>query len=169
MADYHSPTIIQPSIPNTDMTPLERLILTNIFDFEPDGGALYLFTELGPSDTFELPTEEFRVAFAASADVPSRAYDHLRHTAANLAGTDGFAEIDVSAVSWNFILQDIVRRSRVLGYLYVLTAFTCTKMPPNGFGGMVVFVTADNVEGKSTFDILDEFIVKWEQGGASGV
>jgi hypothetical protein len=56
-----------------------------------------------------------------------------------------------------------------LGYLYVLTAFTCTKMRPDGFGGMVVFVTAENVEGKSTFEILDEFIVNWEQDGASGV
>jgi hypothetical protein len=151
------------------MTPLEQLVLTNIFDFEPHGDALYLFTELEPSDTFELPAEEFRVAFAASADVPSRAYDYLRHTVANLDAAVEFVEIDISGMSWNFILQDIIRRSQALGYLYVLTAFTCTKMRPDGFGGMVVFVTADNVEGKSTFEILDEFIVKWEQGGASGV
>lgn len=57
MADYHSPTIIQPSIPNVDMTPLERLVLTNIFDFEPHGDALYLFTELEPSDIFEIPAK----------------------------------------------------------------------------------------------------------------
>ena len=168
MADYHSPTIIQPSIPNADMTPLERLILTNIFDFEPDGDALYLFTELGPSDTFEFPAAEFRAAFAASADLPSRVCDYLQYTFANLDAAAEFVEVDISGMSWNFILQDIVRRSHTLGYLYVLTAFTCTKMRPDGFGGMVVFVTAENVEGKSTFDILDEFIVKWEQGGASG-
>ena len=169
MADYHSPTIVQPSIPNADMTPLERLILTNIFDFEPDSDALYLFTELGPSDMFELPAEEFRAAFTASADLPSRICDYLQYTFANLDAAAEFVEVDISALSWNFILQDIVRRSQVLGYLYVLTAFTCTKMRPDGFGGMVVFVTAENVEGKSTFEILDEFIVKWEHGGASGV
>ena len=169
MADYHSPTIIQPSIPNADITPLERLILTNIFDFEPDGDALYLFTELRPSDIFELPAEEFRTAFAASADQPSRVSDYLQYTLANLDAAAEFVEIDISGMSWNFILQDIVRRSRALGYLYVLTAFTCTKMRPDGFGGMVVFVTAETVEGKSTFEILDEFIVKWQQDGASGV
>lgn len=27
MADYHSPTVVQPNIPAADMTPLERLIL----------------------------------------------------------------------------------------------------------------------------------------------
>ena len=169
MADYHSPTIIQPSIPNVDMTPLERLILTNIFDFEPDGDALYLFTELRPSDIFELPAEEFRSAFAASADVPSRVCDYLRYTFTNLDAAAEFVEVDVSGMSWNFILQDIVRRSQALGYLYVLTAFTCTKMRPDGFGGMVVFVTAETVEGKSTFEVLDEFILKWQQDGASGV
>lgn len=169
MADYHSPTIVQPSIPNVDMTQLERLVLTHIFDFEPDGDALYLFTELGPSDIFELPAKEFHAAFAASAGVPSRVRDYLQYTFANLDTAAEFVEVDISGMSWNFILQDIVRRSRALGYLYVLTAFTCTKMRPDGFGGMVVFVTAENVEGKSTFEILDEFIVKWQQDGASGV
>ena len=32
MADYHTPTVVQQTIPNDDMTPLERLLLTNIFD-----------------------------------------------------------------------------------------------------------------------------------------
>jgi hypothetical protein len=27
MADYHSPTVVQPNIPAADITPLERLIL----------------------------------------------------------------------------------------------------------------------------------------------
>ena len=41
MADYHSPTVVQPTIPNADMTPLERLLLTRIFEAEPDGDGLY--------------------------------------------------------------------------------------------------------------------------------
>ena len=32
MADYHTPTVVPQTIPNDDMTPLERLLLTNIFD-----------------------------------------------------------------------------------------------------------------------------------------
>jgi hypothetical protein len=37
MADYYSPTVIQQTIPDADMTPLERLILSNIFDSEKAG------------------------------------------------------------------------------------------------------------------------------------
>ena len=36
MANYYSPTVIQPMIPNADMTPLELLMLSNIFDAEPN-------------------------------------------------------------------------------------------------------------------------------------
>lgn len=166
MADYHSPTIVQPSIPNADITPLERLVLGSVFDVESDGDALYFFTELGPRDTFELPVEEFRAAFSASAGVRSSAYDYLRHTMATLDATTEFTEIDFSGTSWNFIFQDIIQRSATLDYIYVLTAFTCTKMRPDGFGGMVVFVTANTVEGKSTFDILHEFITRLDGSGA---
>ena len=39
MADYYTPTVIQQTIPDTDMTPLERLLLSNIFEAERDGEA----------------------------------------------------------------------------------------------------------------------------------
>ena len=32
MADYYMPTVVQPTIPNVDMTALERLLLTHIFE-----------------------------------------------------------------------------------------------------------------------------------------
>jgi hypothetical protein len=34
MADYRSPTVVQQMIPVSDMTSLEHLLLTNIFDAE---------------------------------------------------------------------------------------------------------------------------------------
>jgi len=37
MADYFSPTVIQPTIPVTDITPLERLLLSHIFNAEGEG------------------------------------------------------------------------------------------------------------------------------------
>ena len=43
MASYFVPTVVQTTIPNTDMTPLERLVLSHIFDPEPDGDGLYFF------------------------------------------------------------------------------------------------------------------------------
>ena len=48
MADYHSPTVVQPAILNTDMTALERLLLTHIFESAPDGDGLYFFAETSP-------------------------------------------------------------------------------------------------------------------------
>ena len=37
MADYFTPTVIQPAIPVADITPLERLLLSHIFNAELDG------------------------------------------------------------------------------------------------------------------------------------
>jgi hypothetical protein len=50
MADYFSPTVIQQPIPIADMTPLERLVLSLIFDAELDGETLYFHTACGPSE-----------------------------------------------------------------------------------------------------------------------
>ena len=44
MANYLSPTVIQQPIPVADMTLLERLVLSLIFDAEPDGEAVYFHT-----------------------------------------------------------------------------------------------------------------------------
>ena len=37
MADYFTPTDIQQTIPEADMTPLERLLLSHVFEAERDG------------------------------------------------------------------------------------------------------------------------------------
>jgi hypothetical protein len=55
------------------------------------------------------------------------------------------------------MLQDIVRRSATISEIVVTTAFTCTKMRPDGFGGSVMLITADVIRYRSTTDILEEF------------
>jgi len=45
MADYHTPTVVQQTIPNDDMTPLERLLLTNIFDADDIDGEHYFYAK----------------------------------------------------------------------------------------------------------------------------
>ncbi len=72
MADYFSPTVVQPTIPNSDMTALERLLLTHIFESEPDGDGLYFFAETSPNNQIELPTETVRAALAAAGASPAR-------------------------------------------------------------------------------------------------
>jgi hypothetical protein len=53
---------------------------------------------------------------------------------------------------WESIFQDIVRRSARLRYVTAISAFTCSKMRPDGFGGMAVLITPSAVVGKSTSD-----------------
>jgi hypothetical protein len=168
MANYLSPTVIQQPIPVADMTPLERLVLSLIFDAELDGEAVYFHASLGPSDAVGLSIDDLRTAFDASAGVESTAatYTAERLAAAPVGGTE--IEIDFSGTSWEFIFQDIVRRSATLRYVTAVTSFTCSKMRPDGFGGMAVLITADAILGKSTNDILEDFLAENEGDAAGG-
>ena len=53
-----------------------------------------------------------------------------------------------------------MKRSKTLDYISVLTAFTCSRMRPDGFGGMATLITAEAVVGKSTNDILEELLAE---------
>jgi hypothetical protein len=46
MADYHSPTVVQPDIPVAAMTPLERRLLCELFEHEGNDQAVYFFARL---------------------------------------------------------------------------------------------------------------------------
>jgi hypothetical protein len=166
MANCLSPTVIQQPIPVADMTPLERLVLSLIFDAELDGEALYFHASLGPSDAIGLSIDDFRTAFDASAGVDSTAATYTAERLAAAPADDTEIEIDFSGTSWEFIFQDIVRRSATLRYVTAVTSFTCSKMRPDGFGGMAVLITADAILGKSTNDILEDFLA--ENDGSAG-
>ena len=56
------------------------------------------------------------------------------------------------------MFQDIVRRSHTLRYITAVSAFTCSKMRPDGWGGMAVLITPSEVMGKSTGDIIEDFL-----------
>ena len=167
MADYCTPTVVQPTIPYADMTPLEQLLLTQIFESEPGDDGLYFFAEIMPAEQIELPIEALRTALAASDGVASETatfvLDHLK----NIGEDDSDVEFDLSMTSWEFIFQDIVRRSATLDHVTVVSAFTCSRMRPDGFGGMAILITADAIMGKSTGDILADFLDQVEQGVAA--
>jgi hypothetical protein len=167
MANYLSLTVIQQPIPVADMTPLERLVLSLIFDAEPHGEALYFHASLGPSDGIGLSIDDLRTAFEASAGVNSTAAAYIAERLAVASVGDTEIEIDFSGTSWEFIFQDIVRRSATLRYVTAVTSFTCSKMRPDGFGGMAVLITADAILGKSTNDILEDFLAE-NDGNAEG-
>jgi len=158
MADYFTPTVIQPAIRAADVTPLERLLLSHIFNAEPQGEDLYFYADERPANTVWLDRAPLEAALAQSkghADSAAAAFviDQL----ARVPADDVEIELDVSTLFWESIFQDIVRRSPSLRYVTAVSAFTCSKMRPDGFGGMAVLITADAVMGKSTGDIIEDF------------
>lgn len=164
MADYFNPTVVRQIIPKADMTPLERLLLTQIFESEEDGDGLYLFSEAGPNDQFDIAAHALRAALAESAGVPSTAADYVVQRLKEFADGDTMVAIDFSITSWEPILQDIVRRSPTLYHITVVQSFTCSRMRPDGWGGMAILITAEAIRGKSTKNILDDFLAEHDAG-----
>jgi hypothetical protein len=161
MADYFSPTVIQPTIPLADMTPLERLLLSQIFfSAEPHGEGLYFFAEDRPADIVIVSRAKLAATLAASEAFASSLNAYVAERLADLPSNEDVIDLDLSDTSWEFIFQDIVRRSKTLRYVTAVSSFTCSKMRPDGFGGMAVLITATAVMGKSTNDILEDFLAE---------
>ena len=165
MADYFTPTVVQPTIPIADMTALERLLLTRIFEAEPDGAGRYIFAEEGPADTITVNRGELNAALADSQAADSTAKTYVAERLSQISADETIIDLDLSGTSWEFLFQDIVRRSPTLDNVTVISAFTCSKMRPDGFGGMAVLITADAIKGKSTNDLLEDFLAEAEPGG----
>jgi len=164
MADYYTPTVLQPSIPDVDMTPLERLLLSHIFDAECDGEDWHFFSEQGPADMLPIERTALDAALAASEGAGESAANKFvkEHLPNPQSGEPkpSHVDLDLSATSWEFIMQDIVKRSPTLRYVSAVSSFTCSRMRPDGFGGAVVVISADKIIGKSTSDLLEEFIAQ---------
>ena len=158
MTDYFTPTVIQPAIPAADITPLERLLLSHIFHARPDGDAFYFCADEGPADIIWLDRAPIEAALAQSKIIDSTAVTVVTEQLARLPADNAEIELDVSDSSWQSMFQDIVRRSHTLRYVTAVSAFTCSKMHPDGFGGMAVLITPSEVMGKSTSDIIEDFL-----------
>ncbi|MEW6453888.1 MAG: hypothetical protein AB1490_24830 [Pseudomonadota bacterium] len=162
MADYYTPTVLQPSIPDVDMTPLERLLLSHIFDAEHDGDDWYFFSEQGPADMLSIERTALEAALTASEGAGESAANTFvkEHLPDPQSGEllPSHLDLDLSTTSWEFIMQDIVKRSPTLRYVSAVSSFTCSRMRPDGFGGAVVVISVGEIIGKSTNDLLEEFI-----------
>jgi len=162
MADYHTPTVVPQTIPNDDMTPLERLLLTNIFDADDMNGEHYFYAEESPQTMHTLDKSGLDAAIAASQDPPSSALPVIQEQLSHCEPDQSTIYLDLSGFSWETIFQDIVRRSKKLEYVSVVSSFTCSKMEPTAFGGMAVVITGKAIRGKSTEDILEELLEEEE-------
>jgi hypothetical protein len=160
MSEYYQQTVIQQSIPHADMTPLERLLLCGIFEYEHDGDGFYFFAGESPSLVITATRGELNEALASLPDVESAAHLYVTEQLAAADAAVREIDLDLTGTSWEFFLQDIVKRSKTLKYITIATAFTCSRMRPDGFGGMAVLITPDAIVGKTTGDFLEDMIAE---------
>jgi hypothetical protein len=159
MADYYQQTVVQEIIPDSDLTPLERLLLTNIFEFHHKDDEWFFFAAETPSEVITVDRRELEQALAASP-ANSSAHIYVTEKLADTEKTPAEIDLDLSGTSWEFFFQDIVKRSKTLNYIGVVIAFTCSKMRADGFGGMAVLITRDAIVGKTTGDFLEDMIAE---------
>ncbi len=165
MADYYTPTVIDPMIPLAAILPIERLFLARVFSEEVEGENAYYYSEDGASDLIYLDAEAVRTALdAASPETSSLARKLLDEYGEAILG-DEEIELDMCGDLWAEVLQDIVRRSPDLDNLTVTMAFTCSKMRPDGFGGLAMLITASTIRSESTNTLLDRFYTEAAAGG----
>lgn len=165
MADYTNPTVIDPTIPLAAILPIERLFLAQVFEEKRDGNSAYYCSEDGARDLISLPAGEARAALDTSPPQASRLARKLidEHSDAILGAGD--IEIDMCGELWPDVLQDIVRRSPDLDHLTVTMAFTCSRMRPDGFGGLAMLITAQAIRSGSTHTLFERF---YKEAAANG-
>ncbi len=158
MADYFTPTVVQQGLPLADMTSLEKLVLKAIFDTEEEVGELYCYASESVGDFPSLDAAEVRDALKQASGIPSRLYDLAKAQADALGDGEKTLDLDLSVEGFEFILQDILKRSDTLNHISVTAAFTCSKMRPDGFGGMVTLIVPDEILSLSTNAILEKWL-----------
>ncbi|MGB3846816.1 MAG: hypothetical protein WA940_13170 [Sphingopyxis sp.] len=156
MADYHSPTIVRPDIPRAAMTLLEHRLLIGMFSHEGGEDEVYYFAEDYVNDLLHLDLAEVHQLLEVDPFPDSYAVTAIRDHLRKLDPAEGELALDMSVIGYEGIFQDIVKRCDALDDVEVVAAWTCTKMRPDGFGGMATLITADAIETMSTASFLDE-------------
>ena len=137
MADYMNQSVFQPSIPKHLINDEDRRIIEAFsITFEPDG-----------EDKFYLYADEWCCNGYLDSEEP-----------------DG-EEIELTEDDLLNRFQEIIRRSNgELPWISKESAYTCSKMRPDGFGGGAVFITADDIQYSFTGQWLEERIRETETG-----
>lgn len=160
MADSYTPTVVVPIIPNSDMTSLERFLLSAIFDATDNGKETFFWSQTGPNDTGAVDRADLE-ATVRSLDAESISIaDEIKKQILLVPSDEPKIDLDLTLTPYTALFQNIIQRSRTLRYVTLISAFTCTKTRPDGFGGNVIFITAGQILCKSTFDVLDDFLAQ---------
>jgi len=137
MADYMNHAVFQPSIPKHLINDEDRRIIEAFsIIFETDG-----------EDKFYLYAEEWCCNGFLNSDEPEG------------------KEIELGEDELFARLQEIICRSNgELSWISKESAYTCSRMRPDGFGGGAVFITADDIQYCFTGQWLEERICEVESG-----
>jgi hypothetical protein len=165
MADYYTPTVVEPMIPLAAMLPIERLFLAQVFSEEVEGETAYYCSDDGASDFITLDAEAVRIALGATSAETSSLTKKLVEEYGEAILGDEEIELDECGDLWADVLQGIVRRSPDLDHLTVTMAFTCSKMRPDGFGGLAMLITASTIRSESTHTLFDRFYTEAAANG----
>ncbi|MDN3625865.1 hypothetical protein [Methylobacterium isbiliense] len=147
MADYNQTTIVQPVIPISLMTPLERGLLEQMFEgeWDDDKDEAYLYSVNGIESGIDVSDPEFLDALQNDT-APLAANVRAEHEAA--AKPDHFYLYNIEHTD---VLQAIVaRHPDKLPHISLETACTCTRLCPLGFGGWAELITATAVQRVDT-------------------
>lgn len=168
MADYYTPTVVDPLIPLAAMLPIERLFLAQVFDEELDGETAYYYSGDGACDLISLSAEDVRAVLDAATPETSRLAQKLIDEQPDAILGDEDLELDMCGDLWPDVLQDIVRRAPDFDHLTVTMAFNCSKMRPDGFGGLAMLITASAIRSESTHTLFDRFYTEAAANGEIG-
>ena len=159
MADYFTPTVIDPMIPLAAMLPIERLFLSQVFDEAVEGDAVYYSSSDGANDLISIEADVVRAALDDASAKTSSLVAKLCEEQADADPSKGCGdiELDMCGDLWASVLQDIVRRSPDLDHLTATMAFMCSKMRSDGFGGLAMLITAQTIRSESTHTLFDRF------------
>lgn len=156
MPDYHIPTVVHQTIPVAFMAPLERWLLQNIFESEADGADLYFFASEAPASSLPYPEEADLIS--GSRHLCPGICDAVQ---AQLDNRTGEIDLDEANLHWMKIMQGIIKRhEKELPYVTAESSFTCSKMRPDGFGGMAYVITATDGDMIATGDWIHEQLAK---------
>lgn len=158
MADYHSPTVVRPSIPAAAITLLELALLTGMFEHEADDDTIYFYSSEGPSDLVWLDIADLRPLLDSEPMPSGPIVEMIRNRLAETAPDETELELDLSDLAEAVLFQGIVRRCAQLDHITIVSAWTCTKMRPDGFGGGITVVTADHILSSSTIHMEGELL-----------
>lgn len=149
MAHYATPTVVIPALPVACIDPVERFILTSVFEHQLWEGTLHLFAEDGVDDELFVSRQALDVVLDTQEPGTHRLAMLL---AAQIRETSQANDPQplicfINELEPARVLQGIVQRHpKQVPHVVIQQAFTCSVMRPDGFGGAATLIHAEGIE-----------------------